>query len=107
MADIMKALAERQAETCRVFANPTRILILWTLADHEKSVGEIAQAVGASLQSTSQHLRIMKDENILAARREGQMVFYHVVGSAATARCRRLLEIVPQGADSLKAVSES
>lgn len=97
---VIQTLAKRQAETCRIFANPTRILILWTLAEHEKSVGEIAQAVGASLQSTSQHLRIMKQGEILAARRDGQMVYYHVIDEEITARCQLLLDIAPSGAAS-------
>lgn len=70
--------AAQQAELCRVFANPTRILILWLLLDHEKSVSEIAEAISASLQCTSQHLRIMRQKNVLTSRRDGQLIYYRV-----------------------------
>jgi DNA-binding transcriptional ArsR family regulator len=70
--------AEAQADLCRVFNHPTRVLILWALADRELSVGEIAAAVEASLQNTSQHLRLMKDKDILTCRREGQTIYYRV-----------------------------
>jgi ArsR family transcriptional regulator len=90
--------AKEQAEICRVFANPTRILILWTLIGHEKSVGEIAEAIDASLQTTSQHLRIMKQMNVLTSRRDAQMIFYRVSHGAderMNVICPCLLEVVP------------
>lgn len=90
--------AKEQAAICRVFANPTRILILWTLVGHEKSVGEIAEAINASLQSTSQHLRIMKQMNVLASRRDAQMIFYHIKYGAderINVVCPCLLEVAP------------
>jgi DNA-binding transcriptional ArsR family regulator len=60
--------AERQSQLCRVFSNPTRILILWVLANQELCVSEIAQAVNASIQNTSHHLRLMRDKGILEHR---------------------------------------
>jgi ArsR family transcriptional regulator len=100
MAEVERRFkAEQQAEICRVFANPTRILILWALTDGEKSVSELAEAVGASLQSTSQHLRIMRQTEILVSRREGHMVFYRIartgVDEASDASCQLLLEAAP------------
>lgn len=93
----MKEMAERQAEICRVFANPTRILILWTLLEEEKTVSEIAEAVEASLQNTSQHLRVMKQSDVVESRREAQMVYYRISDFAAT-RCRPILEIARNSA---------
>ena len=90
-----RALAESQAAVCGVFANPKRILILWTLAGQEKSVSEIASTVGTSLQSTSQHLRLMRERGILDSRREGQTIYYFIAKNEATEKCRRLLHIHP------------
>ena len=53
-------LAESQSALCSVFANPKRVLILWSLAEHEKAVSAIAHSIDASLQNTSQHLSLMK-----------------------------------------------
>jgi DNA-binding transcriptional ArsR family regulator len=85
-------LAGEQAEFCKVFAHPRRILILWTLAESEKSVGEIAMAIEASLQNTSQHLRLMREMGILDSRRDGQMVFYHVKKESPSAKCQLLVQ---------------
>lgn len=72
-------LADQYAEIHRVLANPRRLLILWALADKELSVGEIAHVIGASLQSTSQHLHLMRDHAMLCSRREGQTVYYRLL----------------------------
>jgi ArsR family transcriptional regulator len=85
-------MARQQADICAVFANHRRILILWTLVDQEKSVSEIATAIDASLQSTSQHLHLMKDKGILQSRREGQTVYYRVANHNIAAKCSLLIE---------------
>lgn len=71
--------AEEQADYCRIFGNSRRVMILWTLGTEEMSVGDIASEVGASIQNTSQHLRLMKDKGILKSRRDGQTIYYHAV----------------------------
>jgi DNA-binding transcriptional ArsR family regulator len=85
-------MARQQAAICAVFANYRRVLILWTLVEQEKSVGDIATAVNASLQSTSQHLHLMKDKGILQSRREGQTVYYRVANHNIAAKCSLLIE---------------
>ena len=71
--------AQEQAQYCQVFSNARRIMILWVLGTDEMTVSDIASDVGASLQNTSQHLRLMRDRGILSSRRVGQAVYYHVV----------------------------
>lgn len=92
-----KVLAENQAAVCSVFANPKRILILWTIADQEKSVSEIASIVGTSLQSTSQHLRLMRERGILNSRREGQTIYYFIAQNEAAEMCQLLNQPRPKG----------
>ncbi len=74
--------AERTAEIHRVLANPRRLRILWALKHRELSVGELADAIGASLQCTSQHLRLMREHGMVGSRREGQTIYYHIEGTA-------------------------
>jgi ArsR family transcriptional regulator len=71
-------LAKSQANICKVFGNARRVLILWTLLNGEKSVGQIADAVDTSLQNTSQHLRLMQDKGVLRSRRAGSTVYYRI-----------------------------
>ena len=74
-------LAQEQAQYCQVFSNARRVLILWALGTNEMFVSDIASEVGASLQNTSQHLRLMRDRGILSSRRDGQAIYYRVVNN--------------------------
>jgi DNA-binding transcriptional ArsR family regulator len=90
-------IAQEQAELCKGFSYPSRILILWALAKKDLAVGEIATAVGASVQNTSHHLRIMKGIGILHAHRDGQSIRY---GIADRGRCQTLLNEAPASMDA-------
>jgi predicted transcriptional regulator len=79
--------AERQAMLCKVFSNAQRVLILWLLAEKERTVTEIASAIGASLQSTSQHLRLMELSNIVESRREHHNIFYQIARNDLLDNC--------------------
>ncbi len=71
-------LFELQAEFCCIFGNASRLKIIWALGRQEKSVGELAERVGASMSSVSQHLRMMKDRGIVRSRKQGQKIFYRI-----------------------------
>lgn len=83
----IQLLAEHQAAFCRVLGNPQRIMILWLLAERERSVSEIALAIGASLQNASQHLRIMGFNNLVEFRREHHNIYYHLAENDLTQNC--------------------
>jgi DNA-binding transcriptional ArsR family regulator len=87
----LKELAEKQAEFCRVFGNASRILILWSLSDRELPVSTIADEVGTSLQNISQHLAVLKEHEIVIARREGQTIYYRIADNVWIRNCPVLL----------------
>jgi DNA-binding transcriptional ArsR family regulator len=91
MTQNLRNLVEEQAEIHQVLSNPSRLLILCALLEKELSVGEIAEQIGASLQNTSQHLRLMKDKGILEAHRDGQTVIYQLAVSEMGENCKRML----------------
>lgn len=70
--------AEACAEIHQLLANPRRLMILWLLDKKERSVGDLAQRIGASLQSTSQHLRLLRERGLVCPRRDGQSVYYTI-----------------------------
>ena len=96
MSENLRNLAEEQAELHQILSNPTRLLILRSLEQQEKSVGEIAEQIGATLQNTSQHLRLMKDKGVLEARRDGQTIFYQIAASEIGENCKQMLTILDQ-----------
>ena len=69
---------ETHADFCRVLASATRIMIMWLLAEGEKSVSELAEALELSVPNISQHLRIMRDKGAVASTKKGKNVYYRV-----------------------------
>ena len=84
--------ADEAAEFLRLLANPHRLLILCQLVlERELSVGQLVAAVGLSQSALSQHLAKMREDGILATRREAQTVFYRIADKDA-ARVLALLK---------------
>jgi ArsR family transcriptional regulator len=71
---------ERVAPIIRNAAHPLRLRILDYLQNEgaARTVGQIIEAAGAEQAVVSQQLRILKDQGILAARREGNYIFYDI-----------------------------
>jgi ArsR family transcriptional regulator len=67
-----------KADFFKALAHPARIKILENLRQGEKSAGEILEALGLEQSNGSQHLAVLRNKNILVARREGLNVFYSV-----------------------------
>ena len=88
--DIMK----KHANLCRVLGHPGRLMIMELLNGKEKSVGEIAEGIGASVSTTSQHLRRLKDNNVVIARREGQMIYYNLKHTELLDACRLIRKVL-------------
>jgi DNA-binding transcriptional ArsR family regulator len=83
----IQELAERQALLCKVFSSAQRVLILWFLAEKERTVSEIAEAICASLPSTSQHLHLMELGHNLISCRERQNIYYRISDNALLQNC--------------------
>ena len=93
---IEQELYERQARICRVLADPKRLRLLNELRDAERSVGELADAIGANYPNVSQHLNAMRDAGVVATRREGTTVYYRLAYPQIAAACDIVHEILRQ-----------
>jgi len=71
---------ERVAPIIRNVAHPLRLRILDYLnrEGEPRSVSDIMEAAGAGQAIVSQQLRILKDQGVLSARREGNYVLYAI-----------------------------
>ena len=54
-------------------------MILCLLTEGEKSVGQLANAIGARETAVSQQLAVLRRERIVKPRRDGQTMFYRIV----------------------------
>jgi DNA-binding transcriptional ArsR family regulator len=73
-------------ETLRALANPTRRAMLELMWDAERSSSEIADAVGATRPAASQHLKVLRDAELVQVRVDGNQRLYRV-------DARRLAEV--------------
>jgi DNA-binding transcriptional ArsR family regulator len=64
------------ADICSALADPTRILILYLLAEHPHTVNELTANLGATQSTTSRHLKVLRDRGMVQATRQGQNVEY-------------------------------
>jgi DNA-binding transcriptional ArsR family regulator len=89
----LKAHAERATALLKAMSNPARLMVLCQLAEGEKSVGELEGAVDLSQSGLSQHLALLRRENIVVTRRSGQTIFYSLRSEEAAALMRTLYTI--------------
>ncbi len=64
------------ADLFKAFADSTRVKILLSLFDGERSVGDIVNEVGATQTAVSHQLRALKNSHLVKGRREGKNIFY-------------------------------
>ncbi|MHA6719591.1 ArsR/SmtB family transcription factor [Sphingomonas sp. RS6] len=67
------------ADMLKTIGNGRRLMLLCKLVEHgEVTVGDLARDVGLSQSACSQHLGKMRDEGIVAFRRESQTLWYRI-----------------------------
>ncbi|HLS87304.1 MAG TPA: metalloregulator ArsR/SmtB family transcription factor [Burkholderiales bacterium] len=86
----MQRSAENACRLMKALANPDRLMVLCELTQGERSVGELEQALGIRQPTLSQQLTVLREEQLVATRREGKHIFYSVRSAAALAVLRVL-----------------
>ena len=89
---VLEDNAAEAAEFLKLLANPQRLLILCRLVvEREMSVGQLGEAVGLSQSALSQHLAKLREDGVLATRRDAQTIYYRIADKNA-ARVLALLK---------------
>ena len=73
------AMYDGLSKMLKALANPYRLEIIEMLSQGEKSVEGIVQTTNLSIANASQHLQVMKNTNIVKARKEGHYVYYSLI----------------------------
>lgn len=84
----MLASLDKASEFLKALSGRRRLMILCHLSEGEKSVGELVRLTGARDTSVSQQLTLLRKDGIVAARRDGQTLYYSIVHDGAA----RMLE---------------
>lgn len=64
------------AEFFKVFADSTRMKIIYALMEKELCVCDIATIVGTTQSAISHQLRVLKQSKLVKFRKEGKEVYY-------------------------------
>lgn len=89
----LRQQSEGVAALLKQLSHPQRLLILCSMADGEKSVGEIEKVCGASQSAVSQFLKGMRLEGLVDSRREGKQVYYKIVDKRVHELIKSLYQI--------------
>lgn len=74
-----QARAGEVADTLKAIGNTRRLMLLCKLVEHgEVTVGDLARDVDLSQSACSQHLARMRDEGLVAFRRDSQTLWYRI-----------------------------
>jgi SAM-dependent methyltransferase len=64
----------------KLLGDETRLRVLALLQHHELAVGEIQKILGIGQSTLSSQLALLKEQDLVASRKEGQKVFYRLPG---------------------------
>ena len=69
---------EKVSRIFKLLSDATRLKILLTLQQGERKVTTIAEVVQMEQSAVSHQLKLLKDNRMVKARREGKTVFYRL-----------------------------
>ncbi|BDH44832.1 transcriptional regulator [Salmonella enterica subsp. enterica serovar Choleraesuis] len=92
--DNLQQSATRAAQLLKSMSNSSRLLILCTLIESPgTTAGELARLTGLSPSAASQHLAIMKDDQLIEFKRDAQKIHYFIKDESVFKIVKALKEI--------------
>lgn len=93
-----EALLTRVADQFKALGDPVRLSILSALFEGEKSVGELAEAAGASIANVSKHLGVLVRAGWVAREKVGTTVRCALADERTAALCELMCSRVRERA---------
>lgn len=85
---------EMHAQLCKTLAHPKRLEIISFLKNGEKSIKELLDRVNISKANLSQHLAILRQNNVILARRNGLNIYYSISNKKMIQACDIIREVL-------------
>ena len=89
-----KKIFEMHADICKVFTNPKRLEIISLLRDGEKTVNELTELAGVPQANVSQHLTVLRQNNVVTTRRNGANIYYKIANPKILQACDLMREVL-------------
>jgi DNA-binding transcriptional ArsR family regulator len=83
--DQFESKAAQAGTLLKALSNPKRLMIMCRLAMGEQSVGSLESQVGLGQSSLSQHLAVLRRNDLVATRRDSRTIYYRLASSEAEA----------------------
>ena len=75
-SQLTQEVSRLHAEICSALADPSRILLLYSLSEGPHTVNELTTSLSLSQPATSRHLKILRDRGLVSTARQGQSIEY-------------------------------
>lgn len=86
-------MATNACELLKAMSNKWRLMILCQLSEGEKTVGELQNQLGVGQSAVSQHLAVLRREDIVTSRKHRQSIYYSLSGDQAVKIMTTLHEV--------------
>lgn len=96
----LKKNAGKATSLLKGLANEDRLLLLCQLVSGEKAVSELERLTGIRQPTLSQQLGVLRNEGLVATRRDGKWIYYSVASREALTMLATLQSLY--GAESLR-----
>jgi DNA-binding transcriptional ArsR family regulator len=75
---LQQEISNLEADFCFALSDPTRLLMLYALAEAPHNVTELANDLNVIQPTASRHLKILRDRGLVYTVRQGTTVNYHL-----------------------------
>ncbi len=76
--DTLREHASSAAELMQALSNENRLMIMCALSNGEMRVSDLNQHLDLSQSALSQHLAVLRKQNLVSTRRQSQTIYYSV-----------------------------
>jgi DNA-binding transcriptional ArsR family regulator len=105
--DLEREIYQLHAGICQALSDPTRIAILYALRDGPKNVTELTAALRVTQATASRHLKVLRDQSLVAATRDGPNVYYALLDSRVTQALDLLRGVLATALAQRKALADA
>ncbi|MDR3375580.1 MAG: metalloregulator ArsR/SmtB family transcription factor [Ancalomicrobiaceae bacterium] len=95
--DALLEKTEKAEAFLKALANSHRLMILCELLKGERSVSAINSRLPLSQSALSQHLARLRDDGLVATRRDAQMIYYRIADESVERMIHLLWDIFCRG----------
>ena len=81
------------ASLLKVLADETRLAVVEQLLDGPRHVGELNESMGVEPSLLSHHLKVLREANLVTARRDGKQVLYSLSAQYQGRRRGRAIDL--------------